>query len=120
MKFQVSDDMVVKMDRALRSGGYLYDMDDIAAAIFNGSMQGHVEGQTWGITQVHEWPKKKSVNILFIVGDLREAMVLEKRIEEWARSIRASVITAIGRDGWWEHRTPGWQKIGTMYSKDIT
>jgi hypothetical protein len=111
--------MLKKMERALRFNDYMLDLDDIQYGLDTGEMQGHVIGDTWAITQVHNWPRQKSVNILFVVGNLEEALKLEDKITTWAKEIGATVLTGIGRDGWWESRTPGWRKVGTLFAKDI-
>jgi len=111
--------MLRKMARALREGGDLYNLNDIAEMLSNGTAQGHVVGNTWAITQVHQFPAKKSVNILVVVGNMEDSIKLEGKITEWAKEIGANRITAIGRDGWWKHRTPGWDKVGVLYAKEI-
>ena len=111
--------MLKKMERAFRLNDYLYDLNDIDDGLNSGDMQGHVEGDTWAVTQVHNWPKRRSVNILFVVGNLDESLKLENKIEQWAKSIGADMLTGIGRDGWWEHRSSGWRKVGTLFAKDI-
>jgi hypothetical protein len=111
--------MARKLDKALAMGGNLFNLDDIREHLKNGKMQGHVEGDTWAITQVHEWPQKKSVNILYVIGHIEESLKLEEKITKWAKEIGADAITAVGRDGWWEHRLPGWKKVGTLYSKEL-
>lgn len=111
--------MYKKMERALRLNNYMYDLGDIQDGLDNGDMQGHVEGDTWAITQVHNWPRQKTVNILFVVGNIEDVVKLEVKIEKWAKEIGASLLTGIGRDGWWERRTPGWRKVGTLFAKDI-
>ena len=108
-----------KMDRALALGGNLFTIDDIDEYLIRGKMQGHVEGNTWALTQVHDWPRRRDVNILYVAGFMEDAVALEAKIEKWAKSIGAKAITAVGRDGWWEWRTPGWKKVGTLYSKGI-
>jgi hypothetical protein len=116
----VDDNMKRKMARALAISGDLYDIHDIEAHLLEGKLQGHVEGDTWAITQVHDWPQKRAVNILYIIGSLSDTEQLEVKIEEWAKSIGATMLTAVGRESWWNRRTPGWKKVGTLYSKDIT
>ena len=111
--------MAKKMAKALKCNHDVFNLDDIREHLKNGKMQGHVEGDTWAITQVHEWPRQKSVNILYVIGSIENSLKLENKIEEWAKEIGAGFITAVGRDGWWEHRTPGWKKMGVLYSKDI-
>jgi len=111
--------MAEKMHKALRIGGDLYNFDDVMADLQSGRMQGHVEGDTWAVTQVHQWPRRKAVNVLFVVGSLENSLKLEAKVEAWAKSIDAELLTAVGRGGWWQHRTPGWKIVGTLYSKDI-
>ena len=116
---KISDEMVGRVNRALAEGGNLFTVDDIDAQIASGNMQGHVEGNTWAVTQVHDWPNARTVNILFVIGSVHEGMILEDKIVEWARGLGATKLTGIGRDGWWGHRSANWQKVGTLYSKDI-
>jgi hypothetical protein len=111
--------MLRKMARALKLGDNLYTLDDIEAQLATGNMQGHVEGDTWAITQVHDYPNRKAVNILFVVGTLENSLKLEAKVESWSKDIGADLLMAIGRGGWWQFRTPGWRMIGTLYSKDI-
>jgi hypothetical protein len=111
--------MMERMNKALTLGGALFSLDDILEYLRDGRMQGHVEGDTWAITQIHDWPRKKSVNILYVVGNIKDSIKLEKKITGWAKDIGADTLTAIGREGWWEHRLPGWKKVGTLYSKEL-
>lgn len=111
--------MQKKFKKVLDQGNNVFNLEDIRNELQAGRMQSHVEGDTWAITQVHEWPRRKSVNILFVVGSLAESVRLEKKIEKWAKEIGADLITAVGREGWWNSHSPGWKKMGVMYSKDV-
>ena len=111
--------MLKRMERALKLGGDLFSLEDIAKELNEGTMLGHVENDTWAVTRVHDWPRKRSVDVLFVVGNLEGSLLLEKKIADWAKSQNASLITATGRDGWWKYRVDGWKKTGTLYSKDV-
>jgi valyl-tRNA synthetase len=54
-----------------------------------------------------------------VIGNLDDSFKLEMKIEKWAKEIGADLVTAVGREGWWDHRLPGWKKQGAIYSKDI-
>lgn len=112
-------DMIERLHRALKLGGDCYSLEDVLTALHTGQMQGHVIGDTWAITKVYDWPQKRSVEITFVVGEMHDAIQMEHEIEKFARSVGASAITAIGREGWWKIRTDGWKKMGTLYAKDI-
>jgi hypothetical protein len=111
--------MLKKMARALKAANDVFNLDDIGEGLRNGHMQGHVEGDTWAITQVHQWPRRKSVNILVVVGNMEDSLILEGKITKWAKELGADHITALGRDGWWRRKLPGWKKMGVVYTKDI-
>lgn len=111
--------MAKKMERALSLGLNLYDLDSIEHALNMGDLQAHTVGDTLAITRVGVWPKRKSVDILYVVGNIDEALHLEQEIIDWAKILKADLITAVGRNGWWEHHTPGWKRVGTLYAKEI-
>lgn len=112
--------MRAKVEKALRCGNNTYDFDDIMNALRTGNMQGHVVGDTWAITQVHEWPQRRSVNVLFVIGNLVDVPALEAKVVEWAKSIGASFLTATAaRGGWAPFVLDGWKPSGIIYSKEI-
>lgn len=111
--------MAKKLSRALKEGGDLHTLEDIATALTCGEMQSHVEGETWAITQVQVYPRKKVVYIWYIIGVQMDIGDLEDKITAWAKDIGARSITSIGRGGWWKLKTPGWKMAGIVYSKDI-
>lgn len=115
--------MADKMKKALKSANGVFDLDDIMNALQTGTMQGHVVGDSWAITQIHDWPQRRSVNILFVVGNKEDLPVLNTRVEEWAKNVGADFITAHGREGWEEYlgsdMGKGWRKSSTVYSKDL-
>lgn len=111
-------DMLKKMERALGVTGS-FTLDDIDKALAAGTMQSHVYGNTWVITQIYQFPRKLVVNILFAVGELDDTLEAAKEIENWARNMGAKALTFTGREGWQELKIPGWKKAGVIYSKDI-
>lgn len=115
----IDPQMARKFERALKESGHMYSLADIEQALETGDMQSHTINDFWAITQVHDYPQGRSVSIMLAVGDMAGAILMEEEIQRWAKGIGAKTITAIGRSGWWKHRTPGWRKLGTVYSKDI-
>jgi hypothetical protein len=111
--------MQKKMDKALKLDGGLFTLDDIEDHLRSGKIQGHVEGDTWVLTQIHDWPQRRAVNIMYLVGSMENALKLEPKLECWAKANGANLLTAMGRESWVEFKTPGWKKIGSLFSKDI-
>jgi len=111
--------MRAKVKKALACANNTYDFDDIMNCLRQGTMQGHVVGDTWALTQVHDWPQRRSVNIMFVIGDMKDLPELEQKVTQWAKDNGADLITAMGRDGWQSMMHDGWKAVGTLYSKDI-
>lgn len=111
--------MLKRMQRALKLGGDIYTLDDIGEEMHKGNMQGHVENGTWAVTRIHDWPQKRTVDIVFVVGNLEDSLELEGKVCNWAKDIGADMVTATGREGWWKYHTPGWNKMGVLYAKEL-
>ena len=111
--------MMVKFEKALRLSNNLYNLDDIASDLRNGRMQGHTIGNSWALTQVHDWPRRRSVNIMYVIGEVPDMLELEAKVEKWAKEVGANLMTATGREGWSVFLHDNWKKVGTLYSKDI-
>lgn len=122
--FITRDDMRTKFDRALKAGGDLYDFDDIMERVKDGRMQSFVQGDTWIITQVNEFPKARVLEITFVVGFIEDAIDALPQILNFARTIGATRLTALGRDGWGHHARAhvqlGWKKVGTLFARNLT
>jgi len=112
--------MVQRMARALKMAGGVHTLDDILEQMELGRLQGHVEGNTWAVTQILNFPRKKVVDLVYVVGDLDDSLRMEKKIEHWSREVGADMIAAAGREGWWNFRTPGWKRTGVTYIKELS
>jgi hypothetical protein len=113
------EDMREKVERALHDFGDLYTFDDIMGFIETGKMQSFTAGDTWIVTQVNEFPRRKVLDICLVVGFLQEATEALPQIYAFARSIGANRVTAVGRDGWWKFAEPGWYRVGGYFAKDL-
>ena len=111
--------MLKKMERVLEAAGGIHTLDDIGEALQKGTMFSHVVGETWILTEIIEYPRKKVANITYVIGNLSDALTAEAVVEEWANNAGVDFITATGRSGWWGFRSPGWRMMGTLYSKEL-
>ena len=120
MNFVITrEDMEVKVNRVLRYSGDLYNFDDVMKAIGTGDMQSFTEGDTWIVTQVIVFPRRKVLRVMLVVGYLTDAKKSLVQLEEFAKSVGATRIEATGRDGWWQFAEPGWKRTGSAYAKDL-
>jgi len=89
-----------RMARVLDRMGGLYLLSDILSAIDCGRMQGHVEGNSWVVTQINNFPRAKVLDVVAYVGDLKDGEALHARMLSFADRHNAGVLRATGRMGW--------------------
>lgn len=105
-----------RLARALERMGGLYTVSDILGAIAAGRMQGFMEGDSWAVTQVIDFPRARMLEILVAVGDLTACRKLHDRIMNYARDNDIGIIQAYGRRGWiGDAERRGWKVRTTSY-----
>lgn len=111
-----------RVDRILKKHGDLYTFDDIVALVREGKMQSFHHGDSWGVVQVLDFPRRRVVEIVLVVGLLEEMQeLLETDIIGWAREIGATMVWSTGRNGWSQKaKEHGWKSIAQVFMKDLT
>lgn len=104
----MSRDYRQELDALLEAQGGFYTYEDIMECIHSGKMQSFATENTWVVTQVNEFPRKKVIDIVLIVGDYEDLPQLESQLEEFRERIGADTLTATGRLGWLKKGLPGW------------
>ena len=89
-----------KLERALERMGGLYRLSDILELIATSKMQGFVEGESWVITRIADFPRAKVMEIVVAVGDIIELRILHDRVMQFAKDEDVKIVTAYGRKGW--------------------
>ena len=111
-----------KLERLLDRMGGLYTLHDILTAIAEGKMQSFVEGDTWAITKIAVFPRARLLEIMIVVGDLKDCQKFLDRIYQFADENDIGLVQAYGRRGWFNHPlTSGW-KIRTksyLYQREL-
>lgn len=109
-------DATVKM---LKKFGDLYTIEDILERIKDGRMQSFARDETWAVTQINEYPRRKVLDLVFVVGDLDVLKPMEQDIIDFGRQQGCSLIMANGRMGWLREKFEGWEAISCMFVKEI-
>lgn len=111
-----------KLARVLDRMGGLYTVSDILKNISCGRMQSFVENNSWAITQIVDFPRKRVLEIFAVIGDLEDLRVLHDRIIEYAADLPADVVVAYGRKGWLpDAKRRGWRikARSFVYQRDM-
>ena len=89
-----------KMARVLDHMGSTHLVSDILTAIGEGKMQSHVVNNSWAITQVQDFPRARQLQLLAMVGDLKDLDPLHGKILDYANAVNAGLLSTYGRLGW--------------------
>lgn len=100
---------IAKVNRALEGMGNTHTFEDILALIESGAMQSFASDNTWAVTQILDFPRKRVMEIFLVVGDMADAEKLHDEVLAYARGVGCQVVRCFGRDGWAKHaRVHGW------------
>lgn len=108
-------DFRAEMDRMLELQGGFYTYEDIMDHIREGKMQSFAKGNTWVITQVDEFPRKKVLTVVFVIGDMDTLHEIEPDLERFRKEIQADVMTTTGRMGWLRRSFDGWKAVSVNF-----
>jgi len=109
-----------KMEEALARGGDLYSFNDILDAIAEGKMQSFAESDTWIVTQIQDYPKRRVLDVLYIAGNLNNVLDAYRRIIDFACEHNCTLVRAHGRPGWSRFvEEYGWTAPAVVYHKEI-
>ncbi|HEY1878302.1 MAG TPA: hypothetical protein VGG68_00065 [Caulobacteraceae bacterium] len=111
-----------KLARVLDRMGDIYALDDILARLGDGRMQSFARGNSFAVTEVASFPRRKVLDILLAVGDLDDCVRLHDDIVDFADAQSASLVRAYGRRGWMPWMADrGWRCLtkNFVYQKDM-
>jgi len=111
-----------KLRKALAVAGHTYELEDILQEIKERTMHSFVEGESWVVTQVVDFPRKRYLEIVFAVGNLDELKRIYPKLEAFAREIQADGLRAFGRPGWmrqFEIDKHGWVETTRVYVREF-
>lgn len=111
-----------KLERALDRQGGLFTLTDILERVADGRMQSWVEGNSWAVTQISVFPRRRLLEIVAVVGDLGDCRILHDRLIGFAKEMGLDLIAAYGRLGWIrDAKRNGWKikAQSYLYHKDL-
>lgn len=114
------DTLYFRLGEALREAGDCYSLNDILDGISAGHFQSFAVGDSWAVTQILDFPRRRVLEIFMAVGWLGDMFELEERVEQFARQEGCTLIRAYGRKGWNRFaKSRGWDNSHTVFTKEI-
>lgn len=121
MNKHVEFPLVESVDRILEMSGGFYTFEDIVATVRAGKMQSFTCNDSWAVVQTIDYPRKRVVDIVFVVGRLADMDVLESEVIGWAREQGAVMLTTGARNGWQDRAAiRGWRTVSQIFMKDLS
>jgi hypothetical protein len=109
-----------QLQRALDVAGNTHSLTDILQDISVGQMQSFAQHDSWAVTRLIMCPLKRVVEVFCVVGDDADMPELEDQIRHFAKLESATMIRAMGREGW-ARRAPerGWKVGPRLYLTEV-
>lgn len=109
-----------RMEEALARGGHIHNFEDIIEALRSGRMQSLAEGNTWAVTQIQDFPRRRVLDVLYVVGDWPDVLNGYRRLIDLACENDCTLIRAHGRPGWGKLLAEyGWTQAATVFHKEL-
>lgn len=111
---------LAQLEETLERMGHTHTLADVLTMIEEGTMQSFTVGDTWAVTSVLDFPRKRVLEIFLVVGDMREALILHDMVLAYAKVHHCDILRTFARDGWgkWAQER-GWTNGQRIYLKDV-
>lgn len=98
-----------------------HELQDVADQISKGELQLWPARETALVSQLINYPKRKSIHIFLAGGNIDELINMEESVFSWARSQGCDMLTFSGRIGWSRSKLKnrGYKPDHMMILKDL-
>lgn len=110
-------DLYQEAEECLAKAGGLFVVQDLLDAIKTGDMQSFSDGRTWVVTKLCNYPRKRVLDVVLVVGDLHAAYLIEEEVEAFARNNGAEMMVTEGRKGWRKMKSNRWFETGVTLAR---
>lgn len=88
------------IERALKRNHGTHLVSDIYDGIKGGLYQFWPGQNSAIVTEFIQYPRKKSLNIFLVAGDLQEVLQMKPFVEDWAKQQGCDFVQSLARKGW--------------------
>lgn len=109
------------IEAALSYAGGTHTFEDVRAGIHEGRLQFWPGPNSAIITEIIEYPQKRTLHFFLAGGNLAELEVMVPGIIEWGRTQGCSAASLTGRKGWERSflKREGWATKLVVMTKDL-
>jgi hypothetical protein len=110
-------DVDVIESKLAEMGGF-WKWADILDAIGRKEMQMFAVGESFAVTKVMDFPRRRVIDIVLVYGHKRDMAALEDAVNVFKAAVGANGLFASGREGWASRMHGSWRKLSVNYLKD--
>jgi hypothetical protein len=88
------------IESAMSYGGGTHTFEDVRELVAIGKAQLWPGKTSVGVTEIIQFPRKKTLNCWLAAGDLDELLVMMQCAKEWGAAQGCDTMTMSGRMGW--------------------
>lgn len=88
------------IEDALSYSGGTHEFQDVVDGILSGRMQLWPAERGCAVTEIVEFPKKRTINVFLAGGEMDAIIDMLKSAKEWGIAQGCSSMTIAGRKGW--------------------
>lgn len=108
------------VEGALRYAAETYSYEDVVNAVQSGEMFFWPADESFLITEVAQFPRKRTLHVFLAGGKLSEIKAMDESIVAYAEILECDAISLSGRAGWEKALGDlGYKKIHTTLGKNI-
>tara|TARA_B100000963_G_C22480372_1_gene604383 strand:- start:391 stop:780 length:390 start_codon:yes stop_codon:yes gene_type:complete len=108
------------IEAALAYAGETYAYEDVVDAVQVGEMFFWPAEQSFLVTEVAQWPRKRVLHIFLAGGKLSEVKSMDESLVAYANFLDCDSISLSGRAGWEKALSDlGYKKIHTTLGKNL-
>ena len=110
------------IEAALEYSGGTHTLRDVLEALTKDLLQFWPGSNSFLITELEQYPRKKNCHIFLAGGNLTELEQMLPKVEEWAKDQGCSALTLTGRFGWLRTflRGAGYEPQWQVMAKELT
>lgn len=110
-----------KVEATLLKFGGFYTFDDILERVMDGRMQSFAHKDSWVVTQISVYPRKRVLDIVFAFGNVDDLELIHSDVIGFARRLDIPLVAVqMGREGWEPYaKKNGWNRVGSVFFKEI-
>lgn len=110
------------IEAALQYSGGTHTYEDVAAQISEGRLQFWPGVNSAVVTEIVEYPRKRTLHFFLAGGNLPELRAMYPGILEWGKANGCTAATLAGRKGWVRSflvKDEGWNESLVVMMKDL-